>query len=198
VNYNLYEGLFPPGHPYRHSTIGSMEDLNAAALEDVHQWFRDYYGPNNAVLSLAGDIDVETAREKVAKYFGDIPAGPHYCLVGIRVPAFPGGSFLMFGPWPIGKRPAPSCLSIVGLLGSSSCCTTFAFPDSAASRSDWARVKFCCPVSLANSPRDGYPGCFGSIAGFAEANVAIPMSTSPVMILIESFIIHTSVVEPTI
>jgi zinc protease len=76
VNYNLYEGLFPPGHPYRHSTIGSMEDLNAAALEDVHQWFRDYYGPNNAVLSLAGDIDVETAREKVAKYFGDIPAGP--------------------------------------------------------------------------------------------------------------------------
>jgi zinc protease len=76
VNYNLYEGLFPIGHPYRHSTIGSMEDLDAAMLEDVHQWFRDYYGPNNAVLSLAGDIDVETAREKVERYFGDIPAGP--------------------------------------------------------------------------------------------------------------------------
>ena len=76
VNYNLYEGLFPPGHPYRHSTIGSMEDLNAASLEDVHQWFRDFYGPNNAVLSLAGDIDLATAREKVERYFGDIPAGP--------------------------------------------------------------------------------------------------------------------------
>lgn len=76
VNYNLYEGLFPPGHPYRHSTIGSMEDLNAASLDDVHQWFRNYYGPNNAVLTLAGDIDVATAREKVERYFGDIPAGP--------------------------------------------------------------------------------------------------------------------------
>ena len=76
VDYNLYEGLFPPGHPYRHSTIGSMEDLNAASLEDVHQWFRDYYGPNNAVLVLAGDIDAATARSKVERYFGDIPAGP--------------------------------------------------------------------------------------------------------------------------
>ncbi|HEX6992692.1 MAG TPA: pitrilysin family protein [Gammaproteobacteria bacterium] len=76
VNYALYEGLFPPGHPYRHPTIGSMEDLDAATLEDVRQWFRDYYGPNNAVLVLAGDIDVETAREKVERYFGDIPAGP--------------------------------------------------------------------------------------------------------------------------
>ncbi|HEX7082306.1 MAG TPA: pitrilysin family protein [Gammaproteobacteria bacterium] len=76
VNYALYEGLFPPGHPYRHPTIGSMEDLNAASLEDVRQWFQSYYGPNNAVLALAGDIDVETAREKVERYFGDIPAGP--------------------------------------------------------------------------------------------------------------------------
>ena len=76
VNYALYEGLFPPGHPYRHPTIGSMEDLDAASLEDVQQWFRDYYGPNNAVLVLAGDIDVPTAREKVERFFGDIPAGP--------------------------------------------------------------------------------------------------------------------------
>lgn len=76
VNYDLYEGLFPPGHPYRHPTIGSMEDLDAASLEDVREWFRNYYGPNNAVLVLAGDIDVDTAREKVERYFGDIPAGP--------------------------------------------------------------------------------------------------------------------------
>src|SRR3546814_11831603 len=53
-----------------------MNDLNAAKLEDVKQWFRTWYGPNNAVLVLAGDIDVETAKKKVAKYFGDIPASP--------------------------------------------------------------------------------------------------------------------------
>src|SRR3546814_13237612 len=53
-----------------------MNDLNAAKLEDVKQWFRTWYGPNNAVLVLAGDIDVETAKKKVAKYFGDITASP--------------------------------------------------------------------------------------------------------------------------
>lgn len=72
----LNQALYPEGHPYHHSVIGSMADLDAASLEDVHQWFRAWYGPNNAVLVLAGDIDVETAREKVTKYFGDIPAGP--------------------------------------------------------------------------------------------------------------------------
>ena len=68
--------MYPKGHPYHHTTIGSMNDLNAAALEDVKTWFRTWYGPNNAVLVLAGDIDVATAKEKVAKYFGDIPASP--------------------------------------------------------------------------------------------------------------------------
>ncbi|HEY0501920.1 MAG TPA: insulinase family protein, partial [Lysobacter sp.] len=63
-------------HPYHHSTIGSMADLNAASLEDVKNWFRSWYGPNNAVLVLAGDIDVPTAKAKVAQYFGDIPASP--------------------------------------------------------------------------------------------------------------------------
>ena len=72
----LGEALYPEGHPYHHSTIGSMADLNAASLDDVKQWFRTWYGPNNAVLVLAGDIDVETAKAKVARYFGDIPAGP--------------------------------------------------------------------------------------------------------------------------
>ncbi|ODS58725.1 MAG: peptidase M16 [Acidobacteria bacterium SCN 69-37] len=86
VNYNLYEGLFPVGHPYHHSTIGSMADLDAASLADVHQWFRDYYGPNNAVLSLAGDIDLATAREKVQRYFGDIPAGPEVDAVKAWIP----------------------------------------------------------------------------------------------------------------
>ncbi|MES2858319.1 MAG: pitrilysin family protein [Pseudomonadota bacterium] len=68
--------LYPKGHPYHHSVIGSMNDLNAAALEDVQGWFRAWYGPNNAVLVLAGDIDVATAREKAMKYFGHIPASP--------------------------------------------------------------------------------------------------------------------------
>ncbi|RMH93164.1 insulinase family protein [Lysobacter pythonis] len=68
--------MYPKGHPYHHSVIGSMNDLNAATLEDVKNWFRAWYGPNNAVLVLAGDIDLATAKEKVAKYFGDIPAGP--------------------------------------------------------------------------------------------------------------------------
>ncbi|MBZ6377409.1 peptidase M16 [Pacificimonas flava] len=74
--YRILEGLFPEGHPYRHSTIGSMEDLSNATLDDVKEWFRSWYGPNNAVLVLAGDIDAETARPLVEKYFGDIPPGP--------------------------------------------------------------------------------------------------------------------------
>ncbi|MFP7723598.1 M16 family metallopeptidase [Lysobacter sp. A3-1-A15] len=72
----LNQALYPEGHPYHHSVIGSMADLNAASLEDVKNWFRAWYGPNNAVLVLAGDIDVATAKDKVAQYFGHIPAGP--------------------------------------------------------------------------------------------------------------------------
>ncbi len=72
----LGEAMYPKGHPYHHSVIGSMADLNAATLDDVKNWFRTWYGPNNAVLVLAGDIDLATAKEKVAKYFGHIPASP--------------------------------------------------------------------------------------------------------------------------
>jgi zinc protease len=72
----VYEALYPKAHPYHHSTIGSMNDLNAASLDDVKGWFKYAYGPNNAVLVLAGDIDVATAKDKVTKFFGDIPPGP--------------------------------------------------------------------------------------------------------------------------
>src|SRR5262249_53570850 len=65
VRYLSSENLFPPGHPYHHETIGSMADLDAASLDDVHQWFKDNYGPNNAILVLAGDIDVATAKPLV-------------------------------------------------------------------------------------------------------------------------------------
>jgi zinc protease len=72
----IVANLFPPGHPYSWETIGSMADLNAATLDDVKHWFETYYGPNNATLVLAGDIDVATAKTKVEHFFGDIPPGP--------------------------------------------------------------------------------------------------------------------------
>lgn len=72
----ITENTYPPGHPYSWTVIGSMEDLDAATLDDVREWFKTYYGPSNAVLVLAGDIDAETARQKVEKYFGAIPPGP--------------------------------------------------------------------------------------------------------------------------
>jgi len=72
----VMRGSFPVGHPYHWLPIGSMEDLDAASLEDVKEWFRTYYGAANAVLVLAGDIDVPTAREKAQRFFGHIPAGP--------------------------------------------------------------------------------------------------------------------------
>ena len=68
--------LYPSNHPYSWSVIGSMEDLDAAKLDDVKDWFQTYYGAANAVVVVAGDIDARTARQKVEKYFGDIPAGP--------------------------------------------------------------------------------------------------------------------------
>ncbi len=76
AGYRILEGLYPPGHPYRHATIGSMEDLDAASLDDVHAWFKQYYGAANTVLVLAGDVDAATGKRLAEKYFGDIPAGP--------------------------------------------------------------------------------------------------------------------------
>ena len=76
VQYELFGNLFPAGHPYHHTTIGSMADLDAASLADVKQWFRDKYGPNNAVLVIAGDVTAAQARPLVEKYFGDIARGP--------------------------------------------------------------------------------------------------------------------------
>ncbi len=89
VQYARLEGLFPEGHPYRHSTIGSMADLDAASLEDLRQWHRDNYGPNNAVLVLAGDIDAATARALVQRYFGHIPRGAVNTPAEAAVPTLP-------------------------------------------------------------------------------------------------------------
>ncbi|MCY4170147.1 MAG: pitrilysin family protein [Bacteroidetes bacterium] len=72
----ITEATYPKGHPYAHTVIGSMEDISEAELKDVEEWFSSYYGPNNAVLSIAGDITVSEARRLTEKYFGDIPPGP--------------------------------------------------------------------------------------------------------------------------
>jgi predicted Zn-dependent peptidase len=86
VEYAQLKALLPSDHPYGHSTIGSMADLDKASLEDVKGWFRQHYGPNNAVIALAGDIDVATARRLVEKYFGAIPRGPQQKAVAVPVP----------------------------------------------------------------------------------------------------------------
>jgi len=76
VEYSMLAGLFPAGHPYSWSTIGSMQDLDAASLDDVKTWFHEHYGAANAVLAIVGDVDAATARPLVEKYFGDIDPGP--------------------------------------------------------------------------------------------------------------------------
>ncbi len=70
------ENLYPPDHPYHWPTIGSMEDLSAASYTDVVDFFKKYYGPNNASLSIGGDIDPVKTRALVEKWFSDVPAGP--------------------------------------------------------------------------------------------------------------------------
>jgi predicted Zn-dependent peptidase len=68
--------LYPPEHPYHHPTIGSMADLDAASLEDVSSFFRLHYAPNNAVVTVVGDVEPDQVRGWVSKYFGGIPANP--------------------------------------------------------------------------------------------------------------------------
>ena len=72
----IFENTYPDAHPYDHSTIGSMDDLNAASLDDVRTWFETWYGAANAVLVVAGDVDPEDVRARVERYFGHIPSGP--------------------------------------------------------------------------------------------------------------------------
>ena len=72
----LQAHLYPSDHPYHHSTIGSMEDLDAASLNDVKAFFQTYYAPNNAVLSVVGDVDTDAVRASVERYFGAIPPNP--------------------------------------------------------------------------------------------------------------------------
>lgn len=86
----IVERIYPAAHPYSWATIGSMDDLNAAALEDIKEWYATFYGPNNCVLSLAGDITPARALELVRKYFGGIKPGPPLARVGQFVPRLDG------------------------------------------------------------------------------------------------------------
>ncbi len=89
----LLAQLYPPGHPYSHPTIGSMEDLDAAALEDVQDFFRTYYAPNNAVMAVVGDFDPEQVRLWVHRYFETIPPGPAIPpLADVNLPLTLGGT----------------------------------------------------------------------------------------------------------
>ncbi|MGI9055708.1 MAG: M16 family metallopeptidase [Pyrinomonadaceae bacterium] len=72
----INESLFPLGHPYHTDVIGSQEDLSAASMDDVKEFFRKYYTPNNMSLVVAGDFDIAEAKRLIEKYFGTIPAGP--------------------------------------------------------------------------------------------------------------------------
>ncbi|MEO6758610.1 MAG: pitrilysin family protein, partial [Saprospiraceae bacterium] len=82
----MQKEMFPPYHPYGHTVIGEMSDLNAASVEDVQAWFKGYYGAANAVVVVAGDITTDAAYEKVLKYFGNIPAGPTIARPMVNIP----------------------------------------------------------------------------------------------------------------
>jgi len=98
--------LFPEDHPYHHTVIGSMEDISAATLDDVHDFFATYYVPNNAVLTLCGDIDPDRALKAVGRYFDEIPEGPHPPPVPgtVAVPFETGGTLRQDVP---GRVPLP-------------------------------------------------------------------------------------------
>ena len=82
----LTKTLHSKGHPYSWTVIGDMEDLNAASMEDVQEWFKRYYGPANAVLAIAGDVNPQEVYKKVLDYFGDIPSGPTLSRQEVNIP----------------------------------------------------------------------------------------------------------------
>jgi zinc protease len=90
-----YDALYPAGHPYHWTTIGSMTDLSAASLDDVKGFFRRYYTPNNAVLTVAGDVNPAEVRRLAEQYFGWIPRGPEIARPSVQVPPIPATRYLV-------------------------------------------------------------------------------------------------------
>lgn len=92
----LTKAMYPKGHPYSWTVIGEMEDLNAASLEDVQEWFKSYYGAANAVVAVAGDIAPQEVYAKVLRYFGDIPAGPTIARQEVNIPVHDGDTYEVY------------------------------------------------------------------------------------------------------
>ena len=82
AQWHIQQALFPLPHPYHWMTIGSQEDLDAASLDDVKDFFRQYYSPSNASLAIAGDIDADAAMAMAERYFADLPPGPAVRRIG--------------------------------------------------------------------------------------------------------------------
>ena len=92
----LTKAMYPKGHPYSWTVIGEMEDLNAASVEDVHEWFKTYYGTSNAVIAIAGDVNPQEIYAKVLSYFGDIPSGPTIERQEVNVPVHHGDTYQVY------------------------------------------------------------------------------------------------------
>jgi zinc protease len=92
----LTKAMYPKGHPYSWTVIGEMEDLNAASVEDVHEWFKTYYGTSNAVIAIAGDVNPQEIYAKVLSYFGDIPSGPTIERQEVNVPVHNGDTYQVY------------------------------------------------------------------------------------------------------
>lgn len=92
----LTRAMYPKGHPYSWTVIGEMEDLNAASLEDVQEWFKSYYGAANAIIAIAGDINPQEVYQKVLNYFGDIPSGPTVARQEINIPIHNGDTYEVY------------------------------------------------------------------------------------------------------
>jgi zinc protease len=90
----ISENLFPPDHPYHWLTIGTQEDLSNATLDDVMEFFRQYYGPNNASLCIGGDIDVKKTKELVENYFGGLKKIPDVPSIQPRGTTVAGEKYL--------------------------------------------------------------------------------------------------------
>ena len=124
----VLENLYPAGHPYSWPTIGSHEDLTAASLEDVKDFFKTYYTPNNLSLVIAGDFDPAEAKRLVEKYFGPIPPGPPLDRPTLCIPTLTGEKIVeasdrvpqdrvyMVWPTPPGFSPGDAELDLASLI----------------------------------------------------------------------------------
>jgi zinc protease len=88
------KNTFPEGHPYSWTVIGEMKDLDSASLSDVKEWFKTYYGPNNNIVVIAGDVNTEDVYKKVNKYFGSIPASPPIARQGQWIAKMSGTHYM--------------------------------------------------------------------------------------------------------